>query len=249
MVSCAAERLAALTDVRGNVMRKTILCLATTLAVAVFAAPAQAALFTYGVSEDALISGAPSLVDGNFGGELFLGTGSDGIDDPIAQDSPLRFLLKFDLSMYPYNILQSARLVGFYLDDWDWFVNSTHSILVADNGWTENTVTWNNQPTTGAAAAVFDAADPAYAVFRTNNGFFGDYISWDVTSAVSNALAGGALSLMFRADDETVTGNPNLEFFGARESGFGFALQIVPEPATMLLLATGLVAALRRARA
>lgn len=230
-------------------MRKAILCLAAALAVAVSAAPAQAALFTYGVTDDAVISNAPGSENSNFGASTALATGSDAIDATGFQDTPLRFLLKFDLSMYPYNYVKSARLVGYYLDDWDFFVNSTHSILVADNGWNEGAVTWNTQPGTGATAAVFNAADPAYDIFRTSSGFFGDFISWDISSSVSNALAGGALSLMFRADDETVTGNPNLKFFAAKELGpFGFALQVVPEPSAMLLLAFGIVTALRRAR-
>lgn len=246
--------------VLGDKMRKTILCSVAGgfLAVSI-GGRAAAAPLTIMVSDDAYIAGATGSQDRNFGDGLDLLSGSDGIDDPGVAQAPYRFLVKFDLTpLLAAPPMVSTRLVGYYLDDWDVFDNQMHSIYTTGLGWSETTVNWLNQPAMGPRVAAFDAADPAFDLLRSQNGFLGGFVEWDFTSVMKNALLGGSsLSLMFATNNETVTGNNNLEYFASKElaglygSEYAFHLeaQLVPEPMTLLLLGAGLAAGgLRRAR-
>ncbi len=225
-----------------------IVLLTVGCAVATFA-NAGAAPITIPVLADASVhADAP---DTNFGGDDFGGglrTGTTEFDELF------RFYLKFDLAatLGLGAPIGSATLRGFYSDDWDFFVNETHSLsLAASDTWSESGITWNNQPgASGGPLAVFNAAD--YGLQRTNSGFVGRFIEWDLTNAVkTQSLADGVLSLLFRADNEAL-GNSNLEFLASKEFDPDLAFQLevraVPEPGTVALLGAGLVLVFSRCR-
>jgi hypothetical protein len=98
-----------------------------------------------------------------------------------------RNLLKFDLSCIPANAaIQSAHLSLFYADSNSYgiYANGLHSSLTNSNesvlqrvtsAWTENTVTWNNQPSTTATDQV---------ILAQNTSGTQDYTNMDVTQLV-----------------------------------------------------------------
>ena len=190
------------------------------------------------------------FADVNFGSEDTRGgllTGSDG----SGLFGPYRSYLTFVVPTFvPATSISSAVLSGFYNDDWDTFDDRTHSFYQAPTTWTESTITWNNQP--GAIGAQLGGFNAAAATPGT-------LLSWDVTSAFNTAyLAQDPLfSLLLRADDETLGAAPivnnNLEYFASREflggqRAFRIDVNVVPEPATVLLFGTGLALAIRRRR-
>jgi hypothetical protein len=201
------------------------------------------------VSGDATVAGG-LLADLNFGAEDTGGgllTGSDG----TGLFGPYRFYLLFALPAFvPNTFISTATLRGFYSDDWDTFDDRTHSFYQAPAAWSESTITWNNQPgPLGGSLGSFNAAAATP----------GTLVSWDVTSALNAAyLAQDSLfSLLFRADNEALGVPPvinnNLEYFASREflggqAAFTIDVIFVPEPATLVLLATGLAVAGGRRR-
>lgn len=228
-------------------MRRLFMLLALFALVLTFSRRAEAVPLL--VAGDATVAGG-LLADLNFGAEDFGGgllTGRDGSD----LFGPYRFYLLFALPVYvPNAFISSATLQGFYSDDWDSLDNRTHSFYQAPAAWDESTITWNNQP--GPLSGPLGSFNAAAATPGT-------LVSWDITSALNAAyLAQNPLfSLLFRADDETLGAPPvinnSLEYFASREflggqAAFTIDVAVVPEPATLVLLATGLAAARWRRR-
>ncbi len=91
--------------------------------------------------------------------------------------------------------------------------------LVADDSWTEESLTWNTQPAVTGAAAWLGHADLPD---------LGDAI-WDVTELAQQEQAGdGILSLRLALHDETsATAGDHLYEWSSREGGVGFRLDVV----------------------
>lgn len=184
--------------------------------------------FTVPVAEDESVYASYNDPNDNFltrsslRGGLF--TGVDGGISP----SPARFYLKFNLPDFePATQVTSAKLTGFYNDDYDPTDDSTHGIyFVASDTWSESTITWDNQPgqAYGLPEASFDAAKATV----------GSFIDWDITKIVNKEYQGdGVLSLLFHANAEgLVADNRNWEYFAEKEfdSAKAFRLQLTTEP-------------------
>jgi hypothetical protein len=140
-------------------------------------------------------------------GGLFVG--SDGTGTGVS-----RFYLMFDIpaSIKPDDIV-GASLWATYFDDLDRRDNGVSRIhFVASDDWTEDSLTWENQPgpTFGVPEATFDA--------RAAN--VGDVVKFDVSSIVKQEVSAGdrLVSFLFAASNESATReNRNWEYFAERE--------------------------------
>jgi hypothetical protein len=111
-----------------------------------------------------------------------------------------RNLFKFDLSCIPSNAtIQTAQLSLFYADSNSYgiYANGLHSSLTNSNesvlqrvtsAWTENTVTWNNQP----ATTTTDQVILAQSTSGTQ-----DYTNMDVTAMVQQMVSNQSLNYGF----------------------------------------------------
>lgn len=138
-------------------------------------------------------------------GGLFVG--SDGVG--IA-----RFYLRFDIPDFiKASSIVSASLVATYFDDLDRADNGLIRVhFVADDTWTEEEITWDNQPgpSFGTPEATFDASKARV----------GDTVRLDVSGIVGEQVAAGdrAISFMFAAANEGANSdNRNWEYFAERE--------------------------------
>lgn len=193
------------------------------------------------VIEDAsVLSDAPSANQNanTFLGGLFTGT--------AGSPERARFYLKFDLPTFaPETRIGAATLTGTYTDDLFDPVDGSHAIrFVSDDSWSELSITWNNQPSAGDVAAVWDPSlAPVQPVAQ----------SFDLTALVDQQYRGdGVISLMFSALDEGQ--DQTWEYWSSKEHATAapFTLDVtivpVPEPGAGALLVGGLVmlAATRR---
>ncbi len=108
-----------------------------------------------------------------------------------------RILLKFDLSEVPAGLhVTQAKL---YLYNWHGeFSPINVQCYSADDGWEEETITWNDQPARGR---VLDK------VYLNNKTAENKWHSWDVTSFVRNQLNGDeVVSLLLKANVENSSG-------------------------------------------
>jgi hypothetical protein len=163
----------------------------------------------------------------NLNGSSIRGGLFSGVDGGLTP-SPARFYLKFQLPTYvPGTKITSATLTGYYNDDYNPTDDGTHGIyFVADDSWSESTITWNNQPgqAYGLSEAGFDAAKADV----------GTFVSWDITNIVNQEYQGdGTLSLLFHANNEGVyPENQNWEYFAEKEfdSTKAFQIKLTTEP-------------------
>ncbi len=206
------------------------------------ATPSSVAAVTLPVLADASVYS--SNPNGSYGASTFEGGLFTGQTSGAG-----RFFLKFQLPAWvPGTVVTSATLNGTYTFDL-LAADTVHGIyLVADDGWGELTLTWNNQPVAGGVPlAIWDAATaPAPPVSQS-------FQTAELTAAVNTQYQlDGVLSLMFRAIDEGPAGT--FEYWSSREhlDQPGFTLDVtiapIPEPGTVGLLALGLLGLAGRAR-
>lgn len=171
-----------------------------------------------------------SLNARGFGGEVFPGSGVD---------SDQHSFVKFDVSWLAGKTIVSAEF-GIYLNAFSDYSEPSIRISRAGDGWTEDTITWNNSVAL-TAAAIGIGEDEQTDTLR--------YYVWDVFPAWNAGdLEDGYVSYMVSVADETYN---NFAYFNSGEYGgdlipYLHIEYIVPEPATMALLALGSLISLRR---
>jgi hypothetical protein len=227
--------------------RFTLTCAAQSLVVlslvALLSEASHGAVVTIRVAQDASVNAANP--DGNLNNITTRGGLLSGLDDT---GSDYSFFLQYNLAEVAGRPIHSAGLVGYYTDDFG-PVDSFHQpYFVADDAWTESTVTWNTRPALGAATADgFDASsrDP------------GGTIRFDVTAEVVGEAEGDGIVSFGVATIDGRLGD--LEFFASREfdpfRAFRLDVVVVPLPVVAplagLLIACGvtLLETKRRTRA
>jgi len=178
------------------------------------------------VAEDeSVISGRPDI---NYSQSTYRGGLFSGVDGGVS--GAAHFYLKFELPDFDSSLrLRSAILSGCYVDDFHGGDQAVHEIsYVGSDDWSENTITWDNQPgpSVGSPEATFDpTASP-----------LGEWTTWDITQLAKQEYAGdGFLSLQFRSMSESVTpDNLSWVYFAEKEydpeKGFRIALTFIPLP-------------------
>ncbi|MEZ4330490.1 MAG: DNRLRE domain-containing protein [Myxococcota bacterium] len=147
----------------------------------------------------------------NYGSELELQVGAENTPLP---DKRYRSYLRFDLSALPAAFtLERARLRLFTEIYTPLPATVVELYRVADDGWSESGITWNNQP------------GPSGGVWATTTVAALQETYWDFTPAWSPAadVADGALSLFLRIQDESLEGFEIRGIFNSREVAAGVA--------------------------
>ena len=123
-----------------------------------------------------------------------------------------RALLAFNMESIP----SGARIVSAKLNLRQKANTSTDNPIVFDiyrvtGSWSENTVTWNNQPTVEESPTITGLTCPK----ATEN----TWRSWDITALVSEMIAESADSIMLRLQDES--GEYREQRFSSDDSDYG----------------------------
>jgi hypothetical protein len=114
-----------------------------------------------------------------------------------------RSLFKFNLQCIPSNAVVSSASLSLYYADVNNFGNAQHSSLTSSDesvlkrvtsSWSENTITWNNQPSTTATDEV---------ILPQSLSGTQDYLSMDVTPMVQQMISGNNNGFLLRLTNET----------------------------------------------
>lgn len=207
----------------------------------------QAATLTLPVLDDESVVLPCGGCDYNINNSSFRGGLFSGVDAGIS-NSPAYFYLKFQLPTYVAQTqVTSAVLTGYYNDDYDEENDGSHGIYLVPgydvvpgiyDGWSESTLTWDNQPFNYQYFRDYKRI----ANFNAAQAKVGTFVSWDITLAVNSEYQGdGVLSLLFRPDNDVLERtNRNWEYFAEKEfdSTKAFRLEVtiaaVPESTSAL---------------
>ena len=152
-------------------------------------------------------------------------------------------LIKFDLSaLPPGEPTDTATLYLYcYLHGGSSPAGRELTCRKVMNGWTEGQVTWNTRPSSG----------PQVTGTATVPETPGNWMAWDVTSDVQAFAGGVEMNHGWAISDEVAWGMTDIPFvhFRTKEYGsFSPYLEVIPEPATLVLLGYGGLAMLRQRR-
>lgn len=202
------------------------------------AADLPAAMYQAPLTDDAYVDSVltnttynPAVLQSRgFGGDNFPGSGVD---------SEQRTFLKFDVSWLADKTILSAEF-GIYLNAFSDYSHPSLQLNRVGDTWTESGITWtNSQGLVPGAAAI--GIDEQVDTLR--------YYQWDVFPTWNYSdLADGYVSYMLKVVDEGIN---NYAYFNSGENtAFQPYLHItyIPEPATLVLMTVGSLAASRRRR-
>ncbi|MBV6645595.1 MAG: DNRLRE domain-containing protein [Cyclobacteriaceae bacterium] len=124
--------------------------------------------------------------------------------------STRRAFLKFDLSNVTENI--ESVILKMTVDTVNNGPDNYYAVFIADDSWTESTLTWDNEPASGDTLATVVGPDDGR----------GQVVSFDITDAIIQEKAGdGVLSVSIISD-----GAANMRFFSKEGSGEAPTLDI-----------------------
>jgi len=174
-----------------------------------------------GTTDDAsafIRGGSPST----FVNSGYAGSAGDG---EVARD-----YIKFVLPTVANTYVTSATLLLSYRSPYN-AASFPLSLYETTNLWSQDTITWSNQPGLGSALATFTPTNPST-------------ISIDITNDANNAyLDGGTVSLVVAATNEYFTNaTPDSWYYfsgGAEQLSYTLASN-VPEPASIMLLSASI---------
>lgn len=211
-------------------------CAVFMVVIYLFAVPSYGTLITHLIApvDDALVDNKEP--DTNFGDTDYL-----QIFTAYMSQRHLRSYIKFPLSEIPeLDFVESATLYLYhYHGGWTRPIDIYH---VADDNWTQNTITWNNRPLPSPTTAELIASEQIESTegwkswdLLTNDG-------WDYNSDVND----GYVSFLLKGPE---TGDRNNSFYSSKATNNHPYLEIViiPEPSILALIGlTGLLLLKRR---
>jgi hypothetical protein len=202
---------------------------AVNLPAAMYNAPLTADAYTDSVLVDSNFD-TGSLQSRGFEGETMPGSGVD---------SEQRTFLKFNVGFLADKTILSAKF-GIYLNAFSDYSHPSLQLKRVGDGWTETGITWNNSQAL-VSGAVAIGTDEQFSELR--------YYEWDVFPTWDYGdLADGFVSYMLPVADESLN---NYAYFNSGENAAFHPylhIEYIPEPATLILMTLGGLAALRRRR-
>jgi hypothetical protein len=201
-------------------MKRTVLSICA--AVSLLLSPHLAAAYSFIATDDAYV-------------EENTGSGNAGSDLLVRLDGNLetRSYLLFDFTAIPDGETITAATLNLYVKGWD-SPQQISLYLVADHTWAEGTINWANQPFSGAAFLA-DITLP-------------DSFSW-ISLAIAPSYFSSSdqkISFLLKSTQDSLSGFHRVNFASIADTELKPYLDIstttapVPEPATMLLMGTGI---------
>jgi hypothetical protein len=216
------------------------LAIALTLTFWYFPQHLSAGLITLSASDDAMVQAAnPST---NFGSSQIIRIGSAN-DPAFVGSHPAglkRGLFRFDVSGITSGTQIIDATFSVYQSD-DPFIGNGFRVYEALEFWTEDTVTWNSQPSIGQFLGTMSLLPSSYVNFSSSP------LTQLIKDWVNGNRPNHGLAIYFH--DETFNGGPGLmgDTLQSKESNTPpiLTITVIPEPSSINLLAVAMVTAWR----
>lgn len=210
-----------------------------------------------GAVDDSFVLSDPAQLDTNYGADPQLVVWAN------YPNFGGRSYLKFDLSAIPAGHVITGASLNLFQFNGGGYASGVDVFRVAEDGWSEGTITWNNQPVLVPLASDLIAQDPALT------GYERGWVSFDLLAngawdpALDRAPGDGKLSLIVRITGGEVNTQRSHNYCSSEAGGFDCLLAsetgpivgrapqlvvttVVPEPSTSALLAFGALLGLAR---
>ncbi|MGY5873430.1 MAG: DNRLRE domain-containing protein [Candidatus Thorarchaeota archaeon] len=171
------------------------------------------------VSDDAFtIDANPDTNYGDFAGFGGILCGND------STGALARIWMKFDLSHIPNNVQFARATVNLFMEHYFNTADEPFGVYYSENDtWTEDTITWNNEPEYDPTP--IDVID---APSSPNMFDYGNWYEWEITSEVIQTLdEDGMLTLVLAQVDETLS-TDSMNGFMSRENSIADGRHTIP---------------------